>query len=135
MKGRMRYLLPLWCIVMLCSCGATKTMKSSEPKRVYMYGVSMDFNDSTVYLTDLQFLDSIVVKSDASIVNLSSYPLQMKTYLESKLGDYNQTCALFYSPKKRRLEKRYQNVQYKFKNDKDIILKKIGVDEFRFYKE
>ena len=40
-----------------------KKEKVAEPQRVYMYGMSVNLNDSTVYLTDMQYLDDIIVRN------------------------------------------------------------------------
>ena len=82
-----------------------KTIKVEEPKRVYMYGVSVNFNDSTVYLTDVQRLDDVIINAEGAIKNHSGYSLQLKVYLEGTLGKVNQTCAVIYSDKKKKLER------------------------------
>ena len=78
-----------------------KKLKAEEPKRVYMYGVAINFNDSIVHLTDVQHLDSVIINIDGALQNYSSYSQQLKVYLESTLGENNQTCAVIYSDKKR----------------------------------
>lgn len=109
-----------------------KKEKAEKPERVYMYGISIDFNDSTVYLTDVQHLDSIVINPDGSIHNHSGYSLQLRVYLEDCLGERNQTCAVVYSPKKRKLEKRFLATRRKYQHDKTKTIKFIGTDDFVF---
>ena len=133
-----------WKIILVCILSALqlsafaankgKKNKTDEPKRVYMYGVSIDFNDSTVYVTDVQYLDSIVVAPDGSIPNHYNYSLQMKVYTEGTLGEYNQTCAIVYSDKKKNLEKRFLKTIKKYQTDESKILKRIGTDAFKFHK-
>lgn len=108
--------------------------KDEEYKRVYLYGVSIDFNDSTVYLTDIQHLDSVVIKPDGSLQNQASYSLQLKVYLEGVLGETNQTCAVIYSDKKKKLEKRFSRMHRRYQSSKEKILKRIGTDAFIFHK-
>lgn len=111
-----------------------KKEKAIESQRVYMFGVGIDFNDSTIYLTDVQHLDSIVVNSDKSIQNQVNYSLQLKVYLEGILGENDQTCAVIYSPKKRKLEKRFIKMRKRYQADESKILKQIGTDAFTFQK-
>ena len=111
-----------------------KEKKVEEPKRVYLYGVSIDFNDSIVYLTDVQHVDSVTINPDGSIQNYAGYSLQLKVYLEGILGESNQTCAVIYSDKKRKLEKRFLKMRKKYQTDKNVILKYIGTDAFTFEK-
>ena len=105
--NKLKYLLGLISIVLLSSFMPAKEKKdkANEPKRVYMYGVSIDFNDSIVYITDVQHLDDVIINSDGSLFNYVYYSLQLKTYLEGTLGETNQTCAVIYSEKKKKAEK------------------------------
>lgn len=133
-----------WRLFLICLIGALqlsafaapkeKKAKSEEPKRVYMYGVAVNFNDSTVYLTDVQHLDSVVINPDGSLQNYVGYSLQLKVYLEGTLGETYQTCAVIYSDKKKKLEKRFMNMRKRYQTDKDKILKQIGTDAFTFEK-
>lgn len=36
---------------------------ADKTKKVYVYGMAISFNDSTVYMTDIQTLDSAAVKA------------------------------------------------------------------------
>lgn len=111
-----------------------KKNKSEEPKEIYMYGVSVDFNDSTVYITDIQSLDSMTINTDGSLRNYSDYSLQLKVYLEGTVGETNQTCAVIYSEKKKKLEKHFIKMRKKYQSDPNKILKRIGTDAFTFQK-
>lgn len=131
-----------WRICLICLTGILqlsafaapkeKKEKAEEPKQVYMYGISVDFNDSTVYLTDVQLLDNVVINPDGSLKDHTSYSLQLKVYLESTLGETNQTCAIIYSDKKKKLEKRFIKMRKKYLSNKNKILKQIGTDAFTF---
>lgn len=112
-----------------------KTIKVEEPKRVYMYGISVNFNDSTVYLTDVQRLDDVIINAEGAIKNHSGYSLQLKVYLEGTLGKVNQTCAVIYSDKKKKLERRFIKTKKKYIADKDKILHQIGASDFTFQKQ
>lgn len=109
--------------------------KTEEPKRVYMYGIAVNFNDSTVYLTDMQYLDDMVIQPNGSLQNYANYSLQLKVYLEGTLGETNQTCAVIYSDKKKKLEKRYIKTRKRYQANKDKVLKRIGTDNFTFQKD
>lgn len=131
-----------WRILLICLFGALqlsafatpKEEKTEEAKRVYMYGVAVNFNDSTVYLTDVQHLDNVIIRPDGSLQNYAEYSMQLKVYLEGTLGETNQTCAVIYSDKKKKLEKRFIKMRKKYQTDKDKILRQIGTDAFTFQK-
>lgn len=136
---RMRVLLASLCgIVLLSSFVApkdTKKDKEDEAKRVYLYGVSIDFNDSTVYMTDIQYLDSMIIQKDGSLQGQSGYSLQMKVFLENSYGEDNQTCAIVYSDNKKKLEKKFVKMRKRYQTDKGRTLKLLGTDSFTFRKE
>lgn len=133
-----------WRIILICLFGALqlstfaaskeKKNKAEEPKRVYMYGVAINFNDSTVYLTDVQYLDDIIIRPDGSLLNYAGYSMQLKVYLEGTLNEANQTCAVIYSDKKKQLEKRYIKMRKRYQDNKDKVVKRIGTDAFTFEK-
>ncbi len=114
---------------------AAKRDRADEPKRVYLYGVSVNFNDSVVYMTDVQYLDGMVINKDGSIQNYANYSIQMKVYLEGVLGKSNQTCAVIYSDNKKKLEKRFVKMRKRYQADKNRLLLQVGADAFRFRKE
>lgn len=133
--NKFHYLLAgLLSIFVLSSFAAPKAEKDG-PKRVYMYGVSVDFNDSTVYLTDVQYLDSIVINKDGSLLNCSGYSQQFKMYLEGVLGEDNQTCAIIYSDKRKKIDKRFVKLRKRYLSDKEKVVRQIGSDVFVFRKE
>ena len=124
-------------IVLLSSFMAPKEKKDKniEPKRVYMYGVSFNFNDSVVYMTDVLYLDSMMINKDGSLQNHSDYSYQLKTSLEWSLGKVNQTSAVIYSDNKKKLEKRYVKTRKKYQADNNKVLMKIDSSSFMFSKE
>lgn len=121
-------------MVQLTAIAKPKDKNPEEPKRVYLYGVAMNFNDSTVYITDVQHLDSIIIHDNGCLQNYSNYSMQWKVYLEGTLNELNQTCAVIYSDKKKKLDKSYLKTRKKYTNDKSKTLKQVGTDAFAFQK-
>ena len=119
-------------MVQLTAIAKSKDKNPEEPKRVYLYGVAMNFNDSTVYITDVQHLDSIIIHDNGCLQNYSNYSMQWKVYLEGTLNELNQTCAVIYSDKKKKLDKSYLKTRKKYTNDKSKTLKQVGTDAFAF---
>ena len=109
-----------------------KKVKVDKPRRVYLCGVAMGFNDSTVYLTDIQYLDSVIINSEGALSNHANYTMQMKVYLEGTLGELHQTCAVIYSAKKRRVENELSKMRYRYESSKDKTLKRISKEDFSF---
>ena len=109
-----------------------KKVKVDKPRRVYMYGASVNFNDSTVYLTDIQHLDSVIVNAEGALSNYAGYALQFKVYLEGTLGETNQTCAVIYSTRKTKIDNDFNKTRYRLESDKNKTLKRISKDNFTF---
>ena len=86
-------------------------------------------------MTDVQYLDSMIINKDGSIQNYANYSIQMKVYLEGMLGESNQTCAVIYSDNKKKLEKRFVKMRKRYQTSKNKLLRQIGTDTFRFHKE
>ena len=127
------YIIGLLCAVQLPAFAANKD-KDEEPKRVYMYGVAVNFNDSTMYITDVHYLDSIIINKDGSLQNYVGYSMQLKVFLEGTLGETDQTCAVIYSDKKKKLEKRFLKMRKKCLAERKHKFKQIGTDSFTFEK-
>lgn len=126
-------LIGLLYAVQLTASAATKE-KAEEFKRVYMYGVAVNFNDSTVYMTDIQHLDSMIINKDGSLQNYVGYSLQLKVHIEGTLGEIDQTCAIIYSDKKKKLEKSFLKMRKKYAAERGEKFKRIGTDSFIFQK-
>ena len=111
-----------------------KKVKVDEPKRVYLYGVATNFNDSVTYITQMQHLDSMIIHPNGALQNYAGYSLQLKVYLEGTLNEVNQTCAVIYSDKKKKLEKRFMKTRKRLLSDRRRTLKQVGTDAFSFEK-
>lgn len=133
--NKLKYIFVAIGVLFLCSFSAPKKDKSDRAQRIYMYGVAIGFNDSTVYMTDFLHVDNVSVLGDGSIANLASYSFQLESYLESVLGERDRTCAVFYSDKKKKLEKKFLKMRKEYQDDKQILFKVVGGDAFRFYKQ
>ena len=94
--------------------------------------LSMTF-EKTLNGTTPAVLD-IIINTDGSLQNYAGYSMQLKVYLEGTLGNVNQTCAVVYSHKKKKLEKRFIKTKKKFLANKDQVLRQIGTDTFTFQK-
>lgn len=72
---------------------------------VYLYGFAATFNDSTVYFTEIQHLDSVGIDSKTKFLyHREDYSAQLQDYLESQ-GTPNATCITSFSTNKKEAEK------------------------------
>lgn len=86
----------------------------TEPKTVYMFGFASSFNDSTVYFTDVQQVDSAYLTGKAKfLVSRENYSYQLRDYLEQQ-GAGNRTCTVFYSPNQKKAEKQWAKLHDRY---------------------
>ena len=73
-----KVLVPLFFVMMVCSAF---TMKD-KGNGIYMVGVSASFADSLVYFTDIQFLDSVTLDKETTLLpNRKQYSEQLDDYM------------------------------------------------------
>lgn len=110
-----------------------KDKEKSKTTTIYMFGVGAAFGDSVVYITDVNRVDSVVYeKKTGYLKNRADYSMQLKEYLEKKLGLERRTCAVFYSDSKAKADKKYQKLYKTYNNGGTSSVIKLGTDEFRY---
>lgn len=117
----------------------------NEVGKAYIFGFSSSFNDSTVYFTDIQEIDSAYFTGKIKYLeSRENYSYQLRDYL-SKLGEDHRTCMVEYDKDPKKLEKiwnklqsRYSHASKKKNNQKEISklppfqIKYITKDQFAF---
>lgn len=87
-------------------------------KVVYMFGLSASFNDSTVYFTSIQQVDSAWVDSkNGFLAGRAEYSNQLRYYMRGR-GVTNPTCITFFSPDRKKIEKKLEKVKDKYTGKK-----------------
>lgn len=105
----------------------------SKTTTIYMFGVGAAFGDSVVYITDVNRVDSVVYeKKTGYLKNRADYSMQLKEYLERKLGLEKRTCAVFYSDSKANADKKYQKLYKTYSDGGTSSIIKLGTDDFRY---
>ena len=117
----------------------------NEVGKAYIFGFSSSFNDSTVYFTDIQEIDSAWFTGKIDyLVSRENYSYQLRDYL-TKLGEDHRTCMVEYNKDPKKLEKiwnklqsRYAHTSKKKNNQKEISklppfqIKYITKEQFAF---
>lgn len=82
---------------------------------LYMFGVTTDFNDSTVCFTSVMRVDGAAIdKKTKFLPGCSLYGNQLKEYLEAKVGG-TKTPIVFYEEKRGKLEQTYVRIRRRLK--------------------
>ncbi|KAA6349498.1 hypothetical protein EZS27_003095 [termite gut metagenome] len=103
-------------------------------KQVYVFGVSVSFMDTIVYCTDVQLLDSVELDKQGFLPHREHYSYQLKNYLEYQKNALNQTCMIYFSTDKIKLNKEAIKLLDRYKKNKGTIVERIEVSGFQFKK-
>lgn len=112
----------------------TREPKPIVPQRVWIYGCAVNFLDSVVFVTDIQYVDSVIIDREGQLENSYAYSSDLKFYVESRYAKENEACAVYYSPKLKAVEKRYARMRKRF-TAKRMVVNMIGGDSFHFTKQ
>ena len=109
-----RMFLALALVFVACSAF---TMKKGGDKPVYIFGVAASFNDTVVYYTPVQLLDSVVLDHQNFLPQRELYSYALKNYLEYTVGKPNYTCMIYFSEKKGKLEREALKIMDKYRKE------------------
>ena len=114
-------------------CCSAFTMKDKE-KPVYIFGLAASFNDTVVYYTEVQLLDSVHLSKDGFLPMRDLYSYQLKNYIEYEMDKPHYTCMVYFSESKGKLEKEMSRLKNRYLKTKGITLQAIVPEKFKFKK-
>ena len=110
----------------------------NKVQRVYAFGFAASFNDSTVYFTDIQEIDSAWVgEKTKCLAGRDQYSYQLRDYL-AKRFEPDRTCVITYALDRKEIEKKYVKMKNRYTKEKytrkygQFNVKYITKDEFAF---
>lgn len=109
-------------------------MAKLEPQTIAIYGVGINFLDSTVYVTDYQTLDSVYIEPGGELREYYAYTADYKFFLESHYHLTNETCAVYYMPKSKKADKRFAKMDSYFRK-KGFVIARVERDDFQFTRQ
>lgn len=103
----------------------------------YGFGFAASFRDSTVYFTEIQYMDSLFMEDKSKLViGTENFSSQLKEYMESQLDETDRTCVFFYNTKQSALEEQRTKLWTRYANPKKgqghFIMKTIKAGDFAF---
>lgn len=108
------------------------SMGESKVQQLYMFGFAASFNDSTVYFTDIQRVDSAYIDSKTKfLVERENYSYQLRDYLK-KQGWATPTCVTTYAQSRDDAEKKFVAMKKKYTGNQHYTIKYIPASEFQF---
>ena len=124
--------------ILLMASGSQKaSAQYVQVPKAYMFGVVASFNDSTVYFTNIQEVDSVwVTKKKNLLGNHNSYTYQLREYFTRERNLPNRTCVVAYAIKRKDIEKKYAKMkqQYVVKNKDKFDVRYLPESDFQFKK-
>jgi hypothetical protein len=82
-------------IALACFSSLSASAKN-DAKTAYIFGFASSFNDSTVYFTDVQKVDSAYfTRKSKFLVSRENYSYQLRDYLEQQ-GAGKRTCVVMF---------------------------------------
>lgn len=93
---------------------------------LYVFGFAASFNDSTVFITEVQQVDSAWIESKGKFLyNRGEYAGQLRTYLRT-LGKEDETCVVFFATSEKEILKQYVKLRKTYEQPKKKDLKERG---------
>ena len=131
----MRFFRTLSLAVLMVAGSQTLSAQNIQVPKANMFGFVASFNDSTVYFTDIQELDSVwVTKKKQYISGKGNYSYQLRNFFTQQRDLPNRTCVIIGSVKRKDVEKKYAKMKqnYLVKNKGKFDVRYLPESEFRF---
>lgn len=105
-------------LMLLIALSATTGSARNVRKTVYLFGLAASFNDSTVYVTDVQRVDSAWVDSRTRFLfSRDAYSQQLRQFLTEK-GEKDRTCITTFAFDEKEAIKKFDKLIGKYTNNK-----------------
>ena len=119
----------------LCAIMVLMSLSAAEENKAptfFLYGFAASFNDSTVYFTTIQQLDSAYIDSKTKFLySRENYSYQFRDYLASS-GYPNATCVTSFALTRKEAEKKYLALRKRYTAKGKYIVNDLKEEEFRF---
>ena len=105
---KLKYLLLLCTVCTITVMGINEaSAKRRQLSHIYMFGFSASFNDSIIYFTDIQTVDSAWIDDKTHFLQgRDIYSQQLKDYFAASMQP-NRICVVMYAPTLKEAEKKY----------------------------
>lgn len=127
-----RTLLVTAVIIMASWMSLSVSAKIKCVPKIYAFGFAASFNDSIVYFTDIQEIDSAWVgEKNEFLVNRENYSYQLKNYF-NRIGLEHRTCVISYALSRKDIEKKYKKMKDKYVKAERFSIKDLDEKDFHF---
>lgn len=103
-----------------------------KQERLYVYGVATSFNDSTVYITEIQQLDSAWVDTKTGFLySRNNYSFQLRDHLKAN-GFATPTCVTYFAKTRKEIEKKYVAIKKRYATRGHYNVKYVTKHDFTY---
>ena len=129
---RLRQLLIV--TALLVGCVINSNAKGYRPAKIYMFGFAASFNDSIVYLTDIQTVNAYLVNNRTKfLANREDYSYQLRNYLQSNGLEAYPTCITMFAENEKDATKKYLKLKERYeKSKKKYSIKSLKDSQFKY---
>ena len=108
----------------------------NHARKVFMFGFAASFNDSTVYFTDIQEVDSVWLETkNKFLYSRDNYSYQLKDHLKG-IGQEHPACLVVFAEKKKDAARKDVKMRKRYVSNKKgqhlYNIKYINANDFRF---
>lgn len=130
----LRHLTLIAVLFLAVSAYVRVSAKNYVVPKTYMFGFVASFNDSIVYFTDIQEVDSVwLTTKKAMLAGRSSYSNQLRDHFNNKLNMPNRTCIVVSDVKRKNVEKKYLKMKKQYTKDAGKYdVRNLSVSDFQF---
>jgi hypothetical protein len=132
----MKLIKQLTLAIAIMAAGATNVQAQNvKVPHAYMFGFVASFNDSTVYFTNIQQVDSVwVTKKKKMLAGRNNYSYQLREFFAQKRNMPNRTCVVVANTDRKKVEKKYIKMKNKYlvKSKKPYDVRNIADSDFKF---
>ena len=131
--------LKVICLTLLCAVAflpAQAKQKKVVQKPVYMVGVGFSLVDSAVFITDMHLVDGVTLEKKTKFLkDRQLYSFQLQRYLEETYKGGPYVPSVFFSPQKKKMERRYLSLHKRYVQNKDLRMFLVDQGQFHFKAE
>ena len=132
----MRLIKQIALAIAMMAAGTTNVQAQNvKVPQAYMFGFVASFNDSTVYFTNIQKVDSVwVTKKKGMLAGRNNYSYQLREYFAQQRNLPNRTCVVIANTDRKKVEKKFVKMKNKYlvKSKKPYDVRNIADSDFKF---
>lgn len=110
---RLLALIVVAAVIAMPSQAKKKQKDEPEITTIYVFGVSQNMADSTVYVTDIAAVNGATLLPHNVLKNFVYYSEQLQKYVEETYSQSHMTTAFFYARDRKKIEKKYAKTEQK----------------------